>query len=227
MLNYSIITRLGVQQYQTKVIRVHNAQPQVLTGVLARNGNKAFTDSALGKIFLNGDIFSNALILTYENHLDKNSSILLTFGFKIKEWVKQFHRILLEKELFSSWRRLLTFAQQLFLISILSKKEKNSNDRAESLTVHVVISNSSRQRKAAKQGTDEPCWVWRSQALTDWSKTNKGSGGTAPHHHQALPQRVAIKKIKLLHLTNPTDKSISKRLGELFATQKSEISQWN
>lgn len=85
MLNYSIITRLGVQQYQTKVIRIHNAQPQVLTGVLARNGNKAFTDSTLGKIFLNGDIFSNALILTYENHLDKNSSILLTFGFKIKE----------------------------------------------------------------------------------------------------------------------------------------------
>lgn len=57
MLNYSIITRLGVQQYQTKVIRVHNAQPQVLTGVLARNGNKAFTDSALGKIFLKRHLF--------------------------------------------------------------------------------------------------------------------------------------------------------------------------
>lgn len=53
--------------------------------VLARSVNKAFTDSTLGKVFLNADIFLNALILTYQNHSDKNSSILLTFGFKIKE----------------------------------------------------------------------------------------------------------------------------------------------
>lgn len=33
-----------------------------------------------------------------------------------------------------------------------------------------------------------------------------------------------LKKIKLLHFNNPTEKSMSKRL-DLFATQKLEISQ--
>lgn len=36
-----------------------------------------------------------------------------------------------------------------------------------------------------------------------------------------------LKKIKLLYFNNPTEKSMSKRLVDLFATQKLEISQWN
>lgn len=58
--------------------------PSILTGVLARNLS-SFHKQYTGEVFLSADIFLNALILTYQNYLDKNSSILLTFGFKIKE----------------------------------------------------------------------------------------------------------------------------------------------
>lgn len=147
--------------------------------------------------------------------------------------MKQFHRILLEKELFSSWRRLLTFAQQLFLISILSKKEKNNNNKAKrkSLRVRMVINNSSRQRRAARQGPGKPL-LGLNVAGPHRLKQNWHPGGRAVewwfhtvirYYHGLL----LLKTIKLLHLTKPTDKSISKRLGDLFATQKSEISQWN
>lgn len=145
--------------------------------------------------------------------------------------MKQFHWIVLEKELFSSWRRLLTFAQQLFLISILSKKENNNKAKRKSLRVRMVINNSSRQREAARRGPGKPL-LGLNTAGPHRRKQNRHPGGRAVvwrfhtvvrHYHGLL----LLKTIKLLHLTKPTDKSISKRLGDLFATQKSEISQWN
>lgn len=53
----STITRFGLQLNQTKMIHVHNTQPGVVTGLLARNVSKALTGSTPGEVALNTDFF--------------------------------------------------------------------------------------------------------------------------------------------------------------------------
>lgn len=92
----------------------------------------------------------------------------------------------------------------------------------------MVITNSSRQRKASEQGTGKPLlglnFAGAHRPKQTWQGQQRAGSILSSDTNVVCPY-LKIMIIKLLHLINPTEKSMSKRLGDLFATQKSEISQ--
>lgn len=72
----------------------------------------------------------NALILTHQNYQTEGSSTLLTFGLKVKEWMKQFHRIL-EKELVFFLKKTTNLHSNYFWYPPYQKKKKKEKQQQQ------------------------------------------------------------------------------------------------
>lgn len=113
------------------------------------------------------------------------------------------------------------------MITILSKKKS----KAEKSTSSYGDYQQFQTKSSVHTGTDKPLLGLNLAGARRLSTNGEGSRGTAG----SIPSsdtnavcrysKVIITIIKLLHLNNPTEQSMSKRLGDLFATQQSEFSQ--
>lgn len=105
--------------------------------VSSRTSEQSLRGKTLVKTFFNVDIFFKCINTYISKLLDKSSSTLLTFGLKIKEWMKQFHRIL-EKELVFFLKKTTNFCTAtIFDIHLIKKKKKRR--RRKSTEKHNIV----------------------------------------------------------------------------------------
>lgn len=133
----------------------------------------------------------NALILTHQNYQTEGSSTLLTFGLKVKEWMKQFHRIL-EKELVFFLKKTTNFCTAtIFDIHLIKRKRKrrSSSSSTENI-VHMWLPTQVRATKMEHSSKERvnPCFhFWTLLAIHQLKQSWWGEAGQQiPYHHLTL-----------------------------------------